>query len=269
MYFSGCQGLLPTVGRANGCRHFERRNTLATRQQLRPSLAGHAVPLPGPDHWHRTPPQTTTVPPFQPAHYTATLESVTITNTRSRDEDSDKLSASVAVGSGKPVTLTKDLGDVDNGTHAVHLRLPTVLVSDPHTGFAFNYLVLNSGHKSWEETNAVLKKVGDGLASAGAKAATSAVGAAIGATAGGVVLPVIGSLLGAAAGWLVGEVTGLLTADCDGPVAAEQVGVTGQQLWANTQSGVWRHTTYHPGTDSACGCGSNSIYLTTWSIARS
>lgn len=242
---------------------------MAIRQQTKPVIGGHTIPHPGPTGWHHSAPQTTTVPPFQPAHYTATLESVTITNTRSRDADSDKISASVAVGSDPAVTLIKDMGDVDNGTYALHLRLPTVLVDDPKTGFAFNYLVLNSGHKSWEETNAVLKKVGDGLASAGAKAAASAVGAAVGATAGGVVLPVIGSIIGAAAGWLVGELTGLITADCDGPVAAEQVAATGQQLWANTQSGVWRHTTFHPGTDSACGCGSNSAYLTTWAIARS
>ena len=108
-----------------------------------------------------------------------TLESVTITTTRSRDADSDVVSASVALGSDPAVTLVKDIGDVDNGTYAVHLQLPTVFVADPKAGFAFNYLVLNSGHKSWEETNAVLKKVGDGLASAGAKAAASAVGAAI------------------------------------------------------------------------------------------
>lgn len=232
-------------------------------------IGRHNVPLPGPDPWHHSAPQPTTLPPFQPAHYTATLETVTITNTRSRDADSDKVSASVAVGSDAPVTVVKDMGDVDNGTYALHLRLPTVHVADPKAGFAFNYLVLNSGHKSWEEENALLTKVGGGLASAGAKAASSAIGAAIGATAGGVVLPVIGSIVGAAAGWLVGELTGLITADCDGPVAAEQVAATGQQLWANTQSGIWRHTTFHPGTDSACGCGSNSMYRTTWSIARS
>ena len=179
------------------------------------------------------------------------------------------MSVSVAVGGGQAQTVTKDLGDVDNGTIAVNLHAPTLSVSQPHEVFAFNYLVVNSGHEDWATTNAILHKTGGALASAGAKAATTALGTVIGAEIGGVVMPVIGTILGAAAGWLIDQVTTLLTANCDGPVAAEQLTVTGDQLWTNTQHGAWQHSTYHPGVDSAAGCGSNSIYIAHWSIRRS
>jgi hypothetical protein len=83
-------------------------------------------------------------------------------------------------------------------------------------------------------------------------------------------VPVIGTALGAIAGWLVGEVTGLLTANCDGPVAAEQPAFKGLELWNRTHApgNAFTHTTYHPGIDSAHGCGSNSQYSVTWSIMR-
>lgn len=223
-------------------------------------------PYPGPIPKPTPPPPP---PPFQAARYTASLDSIQIINTRSRDDDSDKVSVSVATAGGDPQTVTKDLGDVDNGTIAVNLHAATLSVSEPHQVFAFNYLVLNSGHEDWEKTNAVLHQTGSALASAGAKAATTALGTVIGAEVGGVVLPVIGSILGAAAGWIIDSVVGLLTANCDGPVAAEQVTVTGDQLWANTQHGTWSHSTYHPGVDSSAGCGSNSIYIANWSIRRS
>ena len=108
------------------------------------------------------------------------------------------------------------------------------------------------------------------MAAKGVQAAAKAIGkglaSLVGAVIGNAVLPVIGSGLGASAGWLVGELTDLLFADCDGPVAAEQVALTGVQLRTRTLQGatVSQQTT-HPGTDSHDGCGGNSLYKTTWS----
>jgi hypothetical protein len=191
-------------------------------------------------------------------------------NTRARHVDSDKASLSVAVGNGKPETLVKDMGDLNNGSFPIGLTIPGIEVADPQLGIAINYLILNSGHSDWKTIDGDLTQAGNALASAGAKAATSAVGGAIGATLGSAVLPVIGSILGAAAGWLIGEVVGLITADCDGPVAAEQAAYKGIDLWHQTQtpSRSFSHTTYHPGLDSASGCGSNSQYSVTWRITR-
>jgi hypothetical protein len=234
---------------------------------------GTVAPGPIGPHWTWPPPAPTPTPapaPFKAAQYSFALVSMQIMNTRARHVDSDKASLSVAVGNGKPETLVKDLGDLNNGSFPIGLTIPGIEVADPQLGIAINYLILNSGHSDWKTIDGDLTQAGNALASAGAKAATSAVGGAIGATLGSAVLPVIGSILGAAAGWLIGEVVGLITADCDGPVAAEQAAYKGIDLWHQTQtpSRSFSHTTYHPGLDSASGCGSNSQYSVTWRITR-
>ncbi len=193
-----------------------------------------------------------------------------ITNTRSSEKDSDKASVSIAVGGGNPVTVTRDLGNLGDGTYPLHLAVGPVAVDDPNLGIAANYLIVNSGHSSWSTVDGVLTKAGNELASAGAKSATSAIGSAVGASIGSAIMPVIGTALGILAGWLVGGFLGILTADCDGPVAAEQPALKGIDLWNRTQvpGASFQHTTYHPGIDSADGCGSNSEYYVTWQVQR-
>jgi len=231
---------------------------------IEPGEGGLGIPrLP----FHPQPPAP--IPPFQPASYTFRLVSMQVLNTRSAHLDSDKASLTVGVGPNpQPVTVTKDLGDVNNGTYQIGLSIGPIQISDPNIGIAMNYLILNSGHQSHDEVNKILTGTGDSLAAQGAKVATAAIGSAVGLAVGSSILPVLGSALGALAGWLVGQLTGLLTANCDGPVASEQAVFKGQQLWNLTAHGAYTHTTYHPGVDSASGCGSNSIYTATWSISR-
>jgi hypothetical protein len=209
-------------------------------------------------------------PPFQPARYVFTLASMRITNTRSRHEDTDKASVSVAIGDGQPLTVTRDLGDHNNGTFALGISTAPFAVDDPGIGIACNYLILNSGHQDWKTVDEMLQKAGGALAAAGAKAATAAIGSAIGAELGTTVLPVVGTVIGLIAGWAVGELIAILTANCDGPVAAEQPAFKGIDLWNRTHGpgNMFSHETYHPGIDSATGCGSNSEYYTTWSVTR-
>jgi hypothetical protein len=210
-------------------------------------------------------------PPFQAAAYTFSLVAMEIMNTRSVHEDSDKASLSVAVGDGAAQTVTKDLGDVNNGAYPIGLSIGPVEVSDPNVGIAFNYIILNSGHQDQATVDKILTAAGGALAAAGAKAATAAIGSAIGAEVGSAFFPVVGTILGAVAGWLAGEVMGLITADCDGLVACEQPAFKGIDLWnrTHTPSQAILHTTYHPGLDSPAGCGSNSQYNVTWSVTRS
>jgi hypothetical protein len=48
------------------------------------------------------------------------------------------------------------------------------------------------------------------------------------------------------------------------------VPLTGADLWYWTyRNGVFRQTREYLGTDSAVGCGRNSLYYMTWSISRS
>ncbi|MGN6242876.1 MAG: hypothetical protein ACTHQ3_04300 [Motilibacteraceae bacterium] len=230
------------------------------------------VPKPGPWPWPPPAPDPTPAPPpFQAATYTFSVLKVVCTVTRSRSEDSNKLSLSLGIGSATPQTVVHDMGDTGEGSFTVDVAAPPLHVSDPASGIAFNYLLVNAGHQDWQTVNSMLSKAGNELAAAGAKAATSAVGSAIGATIGSEVMPVVGTVLGLLAGWLVGEVVGILTADCDGPVAAEQAAFKGLDLWNRTQNATrsFTHTTFHPGIDSAAGCGSNSQYLVTWGVRRS
>jgi hypothetical protein len=79
---------------------------------------------------------------------------------------------------------------------------------------------------------------------------------------------VVGRRLGILAESLVSELTSIVFADCDGRVALEQVVLLGRELCRNTAAGPYSTTTTHPGTDSATGCGSNSVYEVSWSITR-
>jgi hypothetical protein len=212
------------------------------------------------------------------ALYRFSLDSFEIRNTRSRHEDTDYVAFTVMVGNGPPQTLQKAMGNLNNGTFSVGLPIGPVPIA-AYQPAVVNYLILNSGHQSQADIEATLTKVANSLAGAGAQAAASAIGAGVGtlvgASIGGVVVPIIGSALGALAGWLVGEVTGVLFANCDGPVAAQQVPFTGTDLWRKTSAGgdaqpvVFRTSTDNPGIDSPVGCGSNSDYVVNWSVARS
>ena len=192
---------------------------------------------------------------------TFSLDSFRITDTRSRHNDTDYVSFTLLVrdanGKGTPQTIKKFMGDVNNGTHAVGLSFPNVAV--PNNGsVVFNYLIVNSGHKSESDVDKALETAGGALAEKGLVAGGTALGTAI--------LPGLGSILGAIAGFLAGEIKSILTANCDGPVAAEQVTMTFQQLMDHTANGPFRQETKHPGTDSATGCGGNSMYFVDWHI---
>lgn len=195
--------------------------------------------------------------------FTFTLDSFRITDTRSRHEDTDFASFTLLVrsgnGSGTPQTQTKSMGNLNNGTFNVGLSFPNVVV-DPSGSVVFNYLIVNSGHKSEGDVNKALETVGGSLAEKGLVAGGTALGTAI--------LPGLGTILGAVAGWLAGEVKNILNADCDGPVAAEQVTLNYNDLLSKTANGPYKHETPNPGTDSATGCGGNSMYYVTWHVAR-
>ena len=192
------------------------------------------------------------------AVFTFSLDSFKITDTRSRHEDTDYVSFTLAVGAGAPQTVTKKIGDVNNGTHAVNLAFQNIAVT-PTDKVVFNYLIVNTGHQSPSEVVSTLESTGTKLAAS----AGAAVGAAIGSA-----VPGLGTALGAAAGWLAGELTGMINANCDGAVAAEQNSLTYSDLVGKTAQGPFTHTTKHPGTDSPHGCGSNSMYYVNWHIQR-
>jgi hypothetical protein len=215
-------------------------------------------------------------PAFQASTYTVSLDAMEILDTRSVHTDTDYGGLTILV-SGQPASTVATPGkisghDVNNGYYPIGLSVRMNL-QNPTDIVIINYNIINSGHQSQSDIDAALTQVGEALASAGAKAAASAVatgaGALIGATIGTGVVPIIGSALGAIAGWLVGEIGSLVFADCDGPVASQQTAYLANQLWAQTQADPkLSFAVNQPGVDSADGCGSNSRYVTYWSITR-
>ena len=196
------------------------------------------------------------------ATFTFTLDSFKITDTRSRHEDTDYVSFTLlvksATGAGTPQTVTKYMGDVNNGTFPVNLTFSKIAVGPADT-VVLNYLIVNSGHKNPSQVVSTLESAGSKLATE----AGTAAGAAIGS-----VIPGLGTALGAIAGWLAGELTSMLNANCDGAVAAEQNTFPYNDLTAKTAHGTFSHTTKHNGTDSPHGCGSNSVYYVTWHMQQ-
>ncbi|MFY4727586.1 fascin domain-containing protein [Nitrospira sp. BLG_2] len=212
-------------------------------------------------------------PAFQPGTFMFTFDSMIISNTRSRHNDTDYASLSVAVNDGPPQTVKKFIGNLNNGTYTVGLSIGPIAIASPTDKVAFNYLVVNAGHQDNAKIDKILTDIGQGLSQAGTRAAISAAGAlagaVVGSTVGSFIMPAVGTAIGVAVGWLGGQLTGILTADCDGTVAIEQVGVTGQQLAGMLAAGApYAHWTYHPGSDSSTGCGSNSMYFCHWSVQR-
>lgn len=208
--------------------------------------------------------------PFHAAQYVFSLVSMDIYETRSAHRDTDIVSCTLAINDTPPQTQSKPLGDVNNGTFPIGLSLGPLPVNSANDKVIFNHLVVNSGHKKWDEANKIISQGGQWLASEGTKRATSAAGALLGASIGTGVLPIVGSAIGAVVGWAVSALVGLLIADCDGVVAVQQVGLTGKQLCAlvDANGGNYLHHSYHPGTNSSQGCGANSLYRTSWSIRR-
>ncbi len=194
---------------------------------------------------------------------TFSLDSFRITNTRARHEDTDTVSVTLLVrdasGNGTPQTLTKSMGNVNNGTFNVGLVFPNVVVP-PDGTVVFNYLIVNSGHSSESTIDSILETVGGSLAQKALTAGGTGIGSAI--------LPGLGTILGALAGWLAGEISSIIKANCDGPVAAEKVTLSYSDLMAKTANGPDTATTAHPGVKSDTGCGSNSMYYVNWHIAR-
>jgi hypothetical protein len=192
------------------------------------------------------PPPPPPVPAFQPAYYTFRLDSFTITNTRSVDEDTDHVTVGLKVGDRVFDPQTKHMGDVDNGTHQVGLQFGPVLVDSEAESIAFNYQIVNNGHASDSDIEQKL--------AAGAIALLTKVFS-------------LGTPWTAVLGIVINYIFGFIFADCDGPVAVDQINITGGTLWAWTHGvGLHSETKYYPGTDSDVGCGSNSEYYVTWSM---
>jgi hypothetical protein len=198
-----------------------------------------------------------------PRFATFTMDNFGISNTRSLHNDTDFVYMSVTVGANPSIFVQKSMGDVNNGTHNVGLSID-VDIPDDDTIVVFNYLILNNGHGG----NDAKAKAAQAALSTIAKAviAHKAISGAV--LVGAVLVPVFGAAV-AAIGAVMGAIEAglILFADCDGPVAHEQLSFSCKDLISRTGSGQQiSQNTHHPGVDSPTGCGSNSSYTTACTI---
>jgi phospholipase C len=207
-----------------------------------------------------------TVNPPAPSRFaTFTMDSIGISDTRSLHNDTDFVHLSATVGAHPTVFVSKSLGDLNNGTHSVGLSIK-VDIPDDDTIVAFNYVIMNNSHGG---NDAKAKAAQSALSTIAEEIIKHAAITATAITVGSFAVPFFVSALGAVAGILAATEAGLLLfADCDGVVAAGAIPFTCSELIRRTNSGqkIPENADHH-GTNSPAGCGSNSRYSTTCTIA--
>jgi hypothetical protein len=142
-------------------------------------------------------------------------------------------------------------------------------VAGPAAGVAMNYLIVNSCSSDVAGTVRTMGQQSDTMTLKGVVSIVGGVAEEVGSIISDVTMPMSGPLVQLIWNSLQSVLGQFFSANCDGPVAAEQPMFTGQQLWANTLNGPYNATTKHLGIDSNWGCGSNSVYTVSWSITRS
>src|SRR5262249_54448900 len=140
-----------------------------------------------------------------PHKFTFTLTQLGIRTLRSAHSDTDFVTVSGAAGHAPAINVERDLGDVGTGFIPLNMAVGPLIVQDTEDGVAFNYIVVNSGHASPDETRDALKTASTDLAERGASAATEAAAEEIGASIGSEIVPLIGTALGLVAGWFAGK----------------------------------------------------------------
>jgi hypothetical protein len=195
-----------------------------------------------------------------PANYNIRLSGIDIFKTRSLHKDTVYAQFTLLVNDRVIRTVQWDGScnngscqtgrDMNDGLHNFGLALSadTGQISDADR-VTWQFQIINSGHPPSAQNY---------TAAAGALARATCQGDPDGSAE--------SSFYTCAAGDLFRELTGLFTANCDGPLAADKVTMTGAQLWAATQtrqnrgmfSAVVQKT--YKGIDSPSGCGGNSNY---------
>jgi len=195
------------------------------------------------------------LPPSQPApgeaDYSFSIDSIMIRNPRTHHAgvdgtDTDVLGTSVIVNGTQSSVGGEAIGKVGRGNSPVNFAILITQVR-PQDRLSFVDTVVNAGDPSSQATTSEVTSIVSKVAS---------------------FIPVYGSALAGVVDGL-GDLINLLNPDCDGPVVADAVSASGADLAQWTESGPYTRTIGFPGVNSATGCGSNSYYEVTYTIARS
>jgi hypothetical protein len=212
-----------------------------------------------------------------PQRYRISVDFVHVTRTRSLDADTDFGMVSVAAGNRPAKIETQSMGKIGGfttsksaQTNILRIEPVTIDLAEP---MSFSYLIVNNGHASEEKIMAALANAGNSLSLSGSSSmqediARGVVKFVTVQLLGDLSVPVVGSILKEAESYLLDKLLNVAFAKCDGVVAVELRAMMGRDLYKMTNNGKdpVRITTRHVGTDSATGCGFNSLYKVDWSI---
>lgn len=213
-----------------------------------------------------------------PWRYAFSVDFVTAQKTRALLTDTDAAVGAVAPGNAATQTATQWIGDIGGPdpsqaqTNLIDITPVTVDLAEP---MSFSYQVVNNGHADQSKILAALASGSNSLSLAATSSMEQDIEQGIAKivtvtieSATKITIPVVGSILGAIENWLLGQLTSIVFANCDGLVAVEMRAMMGSDLLRLVGNGAQKFTTTtaHQGTDSATGCGSNSVYEVTWSI---
>jgi hypothetical protein len=171
--------------------------------------------------------------------------------------------------------ITRKLGDFGNNSWTNPQMSLTGIAAPEGGSLAVSFVVLNKGAWTWDSTainalelagSAVLGALAQGGIAAPATTSVAADGATTVVTTAPVSLPEVLAVAAVIIGALEG--VNLLMPDCDGVVVPGVLSLGQTELLAYADTGLWNMTFTYPGTDSSDGCGDNSEYAVTYTVAN-
>lgn len=216
--------------------------------------------------------------------YTIRLERIHVSKTRSPHTDTNYLTFSVKNGASDPLKIYAKLGNMPDGDYRVSdliNRTPQpssgigpsnasdfIEIYNPKDTVIINWAIMNRGHANDQTAISEITQIGDKLIDrylgSGSGAGTPE---GMGNTS------IDGEGWGSSIDWakivkwVFGWLIELLDPNCDGGVVAQTITTNASELAAKTKGGTtFTKTLAYPGTNSAVGCGENSLYFVTYSI---
>ena len=183
-----------------------------------------------------------------PARFRLSVDFVQVDTARSLNADTDYGQCSVRAGNWATRTATQTIGDI-GGTNPKQSQTNLLFIDPVDLDYCepviFNYSVVNNGHDGDATVDAFLTKSAEEL------------------------IEKLSDIDGPLVDYLLNSFFNIVFADCDGWVVVDQHQFVGRDVHLKTVSGTATQTQTYPGYDSPTGCGANSQYELTWSMARS
>ncbi len=215
------------------------------------------------------------IDPPAPATYDFVVSSMSVIQARSGglvqsgDTDYATLAINALAADNTVITqygpITRKLGDFGNNSSTEPQMSLTDLAVPEGGSLAVSFIVVNKGGWDWDSTaiNA-LELAGSAVLGALVQ------GSIVGVTAGSAATVSLSEAIAIGA-LVVGAMEGInvLFPDCDGTVVPGAFSLGQTELLSYASPAPWKITYNYPGTDSADGCGDNSEYAVTYTVANS